>query len=76
MATAHERYEHVDMLDRAEWRAWLEANHATSPGVWLVYWKKAGGPGRLSYAEAVEELFSTRMPVTHAAFVARGRLAP
>jgi len=28
------------------------------------------------YAEAVEELFSTRMPVTHAAFVARGRLAP
>ncbi len=28
------------------------------------------------YAEAVEQLFSTRMPVTHAAFVARGRLAP
>ena len=55
MATAHERYEHVDMLDRAAWRAWLEANHATSPGVWLIYWKKAGGPGRLSYADAVEE---------------------
>ena len=55
MATAHERYEHIDMLDRAEWRAWLGANHATSPGVWLIYWKKVGGPGRLSYAEAVEE---------------------
>lgn len=55
MATAHDRYERVEMLDRAEWRAWLEANHATSPGVWLVYWKKAAGPGRLSYAEAVEE---------------------
>lgn len=55
MTTAHERYEHIDMLNRAEWRAWLAANHATSPGVWLIYWKKAGGPGRLSYAEAVEE---------------------
>ena len=55
MATAHERYEHIDMLDRAEWRAWLRANHATSAGVWLIYWKTAGGPGRLSYAEAVEE---------------------
>lgn len=55
MVTAHERYEHIDMLDRAEWRAWLEANHASSPGVWLIYWKKAGGSGRLSYAEAVEE---------------------
>lgn len=55
MTTAHERYEHIDMLDRAEWRAWLEANHASAPGVWLIYWKKAGGPGRLSYAEAVEE---------------------
>lgn len=55
MTTAHDRYEHVDMLDRAGWRAWLAANHATSPGVWLVYWRKAAGPGRLSYAEAVEE---------------------
>jgi thymidylate synthase (FAD) len=28
------------------------------------------------YAEAVEELFAEKMPVTHAAFVAAGRLAP
>ena len=28
------------------------------------------------YAEAVEQLFSAKMPVTHAAFVAAGRIAP
>ncbi len=28
------------------------------------------------YAEAVEQLFAERMPVTHAAFVANGRVAP
>lgn len=28
------------------------------------------------YAEAVEDLFAERMPVTHAAFVAQGRVAP
>jgi thymidylate synthase (FAD) len=28
------------------------------------------------YAEAVEELFATRMPITHAAFVANDRIAP
>lgn len=28
--------------DAAAWRAWLEENHATSPGVWLVLQKKGG----------------------------------
>ena len=28
------------------------------------------------YADAVEELLATRMPVTHAAFVANDRTAP
>jgi uncharacterized protein YdeI (YjbR/CyaY-like superfamily) len=41
--------------DRAAWRAWLEANHARSESIWLVYWKKASGRQRLTYAEAVEE---------------------
>jgi uncharacterized protein YdeI (YjbR/CyaY-like superfamily) len=40
---------------RAEWRAWLEKNHATSPGVWLVYYKKESGWARVSYDDAVEE---------------------
>lgn len=40
---------------RAEWRQWLAAYHASAPGVWLVYCKKASGLPSLSYAEAVEE---------------------
>ena len=40
---------------RAEWRAWLADNHATSPGIWLVTWKKDAGKPVLSYDEKVEE---------------------
>ena len=25
--------------DRTEWRRWLETNHRTSTGIWLVYYK-------------------------------------
>jgi uncharacterized protein YdeI (YjbR/CyaY-like superfamily) len=39
---------------RAEWRAWLEANHATATGAWLVGWRKGHGP-RIEYEHAVEE---------------------
>jgi uncharacterized protein YdeI (YjbR/CyaY-like superfamily) len=44
----------VHAEDRAAWRAWLEANHATESGVWLVSWRKGHGP-RVEYEEAVEE---------------------
>jgi uncharacterized protein YdeI (YjbR/CyaY-like superfamily) len=40
---------------RAEWRAWLERNHATATEVWLVYAKKRSGKPTVRYAEAVEE---------------------
>jgi uncharacterized protein YdeI (YjbR/CyaY-like superfamily) len=40
---------------RAEWRQWLAEHHASLPGVWLVYCKKASGLPSVSYAEAVEE---------------------
>ncbi len=30
-------YQQYYAPDRANWRKWLEANHATSPGVWLVW---------------------------------------
>ena len=30
-------YQQYYAPDRADWRMWLEANHATSPGVWLVW---------------------------------------
>src|SRR5437016_2817966 len=41
--------------DRKAWRKWLEKNHATSDGVWLIYDKKASGKKRLEYSDAVEE---------------------
>ena len=43
---------HAD--DRATWRAWLDANHATATGAWLVTWRKGQG-SVLDYGEAVEE---------------------
>ncbi|HZS23769.1 MAG TPA: hypothetical protein VFA30_02165 [Gaiellaceae bacterium] len=45
----------IELDDRREWRAWLEANHATSAGVWLVTWKKPAGRPRVDYDAAVEE---------------------
>ena len=43
---------HAD--DRATWREWLEANHASESGAWLVTWRRGHGPV-LDYGEAVEE---------------------
>ena len=45
---------HVEAEDRAAWRAWLEANHATSSGAWLVSWRKGHGT-KVPYEAAVEE---------------------
>lgn len=41
--------------DRATWRAWLRANHATSSGAWLVTWRPRAGRVGLDYDAAVEE---------------------
>ena len=45
----------VQPSDRASWRAWLIANHATSSGVHLVTWRRAAGQPTVDYADAVEE---------------------
>jgi uncharacterized protein YdeI (YjbR/CyaY-like superfamily) len=45
----------VELERREEWRVWLEANHATSDGVWLVTWKKVANRPRVEYDAAVEE---------------------
>lgn len=45
----------ADFASRADLRAWLEDNHASSPGVWLRLSKKASTTPSVSYAEAVEE---------------------
>jgi uncharacterized protein YdeI (YjbR/CyaY-like superfamily) len=42
--------------DAGEWRRWLSAHHADSPGVWLVLAKKGTvGPTTVSYDEALDE---------------------
>ena len=41
--------------DAEAWRAWLDENHATSDGVWLVLHKKGGAVTALTYATALDE---------------------
>jgi uncharacterized protein YdeI (YjbR/CyaY-like superfamily) len=41
--------------DAAAWRRWLEENHQTSPGVWLILHKKGGHITELDYAAALDE---------------------
>jgi uncharacterized protein YdeI (YjbR/CyaY-like superfamily) len=41
--------------NRIEWREWLEENHQTSQGTWLVYYKVKTGKPSVKYAEAVQE---------------------
>ncbi len=48
-------YEQVQAETRAQWRDWLARNHATSPGIWLVTWKKTSGHPQLAYDGIVEE---------------------
>ena len=38
-----------------EWRGWLEENHGTHPGIFLVYWRKGTGKPAMSYEEMVEQ---------------------
>ena len=41
--------------NRNEWRTWLEKNHTTTKGVWLIHYKKRSGKATLNHIEAVEE---------------------
>ncbi len=45
----------VQPKSRKAWRDWLEKNHASSTGAWLVYAKKHSGLPSLTYNDAVEE---------------------
>lgn len=47
--------EELLVKDAAEWRTWLEHNHDTSPGVWLVLHKKGGNITELDYEAALQE---------------------
>ena len=37
------------------WRKWLDANHATSGGIWLRIYRKGSGKKTVTYAEALDE---------------------
>lgn len=45
----------IHPADRAAWRAWLEANHATARGVHVVSWRSRTGRPRLEYEDAISE---------------------
>jgi len=55
MPRADEGFEEFLAETRADWRGWLERNHAAAPGVWLVTYKKGSGKPHLSWDELVEE---------------------
>ena len=48
-------YERVTAATAGEWRSWLAANHDTSPGVWLVFFKKNSGTPSVEWGDAVDE---------------------
>ncbi|WP_110515669.1 YdeI/OmpD-associated family protein [Herpetosiphon llansteffanensis] len=45
----------LSFVDQAAWRAWLEAEHATSDGIWLKMAKKTTGIASINYAQALDE---------------------
>ena len=45
----------LQMETQEEWRAWLEQNHVSSPGIWLVSWKQATGKPFVPYSDSVDE---------------------
>jgi uncharacterized protein YdeI (YjbR/CyaY-like superfamily) len=50
-----EEFERVQIESRAELRAWLEANHTRTEGVWLVVFKKHVPDKYVPWQEVVEE---------------------
>src|SRR5688500_12681923 len=45
----------LEVRNRQEWRRWLKQNHASSAGVWLVFYKGDSRPQGLSYEDLVRE---------------------
>ena len=45
----------IEVRSRAEWRRWLEQNHETEQGVWLVSWKKHHPDRYLPWGHIVKE---------------------
>lgn len=47
--------EKVEVADAAAWRAWLEANHRTSTGAWLVRARPGSGLTFVEYEDAIRQ---------------------
>lgn len=47
--------ERFQPADRAAWRAWLAANHATATGVWAVTYRRTAAKPVVGYDDLVEE---------------------
>jgi uncharacterized protein YdeI (YjbR/CyaY-like superfamily) len=45
----------LHFADSRAWRKWLEKNHDTSKGVWLVHYKKDSGQTSARYDDALDE---------------------
>ena len=43
------------VTDRDQWRHWLSVHHATTSGIWLVFYKKATSKPTIAYDATVEE---------------------
>jgi uncharacterized protein YdeI (YjbR/CyaY-like superfamily) len=41
--------------NKVEWRDWLEKNHTTKDGIWLIHYKKKSKKHSVSHSDAVEE---------------------
>jgi len=55
VTVARPELDELVVADAAALRAWLAANHDTSPGVWLALGKKGGTVTSLTWQEAVDE---------------------
>lgn len=45
----------LEVRDQQRWRGWLEKHNASSPGVWLVFYKNHTGTGSIAYEDSVRE---------------------
>lgn len=47
--------EELFFTNRKDWRKWLDKNHSSCDGVWIIYYKKHTKKHTILYNEAVEE---------------------
>jgi uncharacterized protein YdeI (YjbR/CyaY-like superfamily) len=45
----------LEVRNRRQWRTWLGKHHASSPGVWLVFYKDHTGVKSIPYEESVRD---------------------